>query len=68
MTSQARYIRTSQARKTTRGASYLIRLGFALGIPVGIRVDIALGIALDIVLRIAMVARATVSRLMDQFW
>jgi hypothetical protein len=60
MTSQARYIRTSQARKTTRGASYLIRLGFALGIPVGIGVDIALGIA--------VVARATASRVMDQFW
>jgi hypothetical protein len=43
-------------------------LGFALGIPVGIGVDIPLGIALDIVLRIAVVARATASRVMDQFW
>ena len=49
-------------------ASYLIRLGFALGIPVGIGVDIALGIAVDIALGIAVVASATASMAVDQFW
>jgi len=35
---------------------------------VGIGVDIALDIALGIILGIAVVARATASRVMDQFW